>query len=284
MKRILLIILAIIILFISPAVAEENEIERANTLIENNCASCHTLGMPHPSSISSLPAPPMNAVIFHVKNEIKSYAKQKEFIVNYALDPQPEKSVCDMTKVEKFGVMPSLKGKVSKENLNLIATTLLTHFPSQKFVESRAEAKLYKEIQRLRNSPFLMNQSSLPKITQLLMKNWGKGKVKLSSEQKEKLLHIRSRVISGIKTIKEELYEVERDILELTMYEGEIELISIKVTEASKLKAEATMIQIKCIIESVEILNEEQLSGLVPFGGGCRFCSIEHLYFVFLVQ
>ena len=265
MKRILLIILGLLILLVSPITAGENA--KAKTLIQNNCASCHTLGMPNPSTISSLPAPPMNAIIFHVKNEIKSYEKQKEFIVNYALKPQPELSVCDMTKVEKFGVMPSLKGKVSKENLTLIATNLLANFPSQKFVESRAEAKLYKEIHKLRNSPFLMNQSSLPKITKLLMKNWGKGKLGLSSEQKEKLLNIRKRVISGIKAIKKELYEVERDVLELTMYEGEMELIRIKVMEASKLKAQATMIQIKCIIESVEILSEEQLSVLVPLWG-----------------
>jgi len=267
MKQIILIILALLILFVSPIMADENETEKVKTLIQNNCASCHTLGMPHPSTISSLPAPPMNAVIFHLKSEHKSYETQKEFIINYSLDPKPEQSVCDMTKVEKFGVMPSLKGKISKEDLNLVAKNLLANFPSKKFVESRAEAKLYKEIHELKNSPFLMNQSSLPKITLLLMQNWGKGKLGLSKVQKKKLLNIRDRVILGIKTIKEELYEVERDILELTMYEGEIELISIKVTEASKLKAQATMIQIKCIIESVDILNEEQLSVLVPLWG-----------------
>ena len=267
MKQIVLIILALLILFVSPIMAEENKLEKAKTLIQNNCASCHTLGMPPPRTISSLAAPPMNAIIFHLKRELKSYEKQKEFIVNYSLDPKAELSVCDMTKVEKYGVMPSLKGKVSKKDLNLIAKSLLANFPSKEFVDFRAEAKLYKEIHKLRNSPFLMNQSSLPKITLLLMQNWGKGKLGLSSEQKEKLLNIRKRVISSIKIIKEELYEVERDILELTMYEGEIELIRIKVTEASKLKAEATMIQIKCIIESVDILNEEQLAVLVPLWG-----------------
>ena len=162
MKRILLIILALLILFLSPIMADESETEKTKTLIQNNCASCHTLGMPHPSTISSLPAPPMNAIIFHLKRELKSYEKQKEFIVNYSLNPQPEFSVCDMTKVEKFGVMPSLKDKISTENLYLIAKNLLANFPSKEFVESRAEAKLYKEIHKLRNAPFLMNQSSLP--------------------------------------------------------------------------------------------------------------------------
>jgi len=264
MKKTLLILLAIIILFINPAIAKENETADPTTLIQNNCAACHTLGMPHPSTIASLPAPPMNAVIFHLKHEVKSYEKQKEFIVNYALNPQPEKSVCDMTKVEKFGLMPSLKGKISKKNLYLIAKKLLTDFPTKVFVESRAEAKLYKEIHKLRNSPFLMNQSSLPKITLLLMRHWGKGKLGLSKEQKEKLLKIRSHVITNIKSIKEALYNIERDIIELTVYEGEIELIESKVNEAAKLKAKATMIQIRCIMESVEILTEEQMAVLVP--------------------
>lgn len=183
------------------------------------------------------------------------------------LNPQPEQSVCDMTKVEKFGVMPSLKGKVSKEDLNLIAQNLLANFPSKEFVKFRAEAKLYEAIHTLRNSPFLMNQSALPKITQLLMQNWGKGKLSLSNEQKNKLLNIRSRVVKGIKNIKEELYSIERDIIEMTVYSDEIELIEVKVNEASKLKATATMIQIKCILESVEILTEEQLAVLVPLWG-----------------
>ncbi|HHS91989.1 MAG TPA: hypothetical protein ENK82_01465 [Campylobacterales bacterium] len=272
MKRILLVILALLILLIQPIMAEENETNDINsfdinTLIENNCASCHTLGMPHPSTISSLPAPPMNAVIFHVKNELKDYEKQKAFIVNYALNPQAEHSVCDMTKVEKFGVMPSLKGKVSKENLNRIATHLLVQFPTQKFVETRAEAKLYKEINKLRNSPFLMNQSALPKVTLLLMKHWGKGKLGLTEEQKEKLLAIRSDVIKNIKSIKEQLYNLEHDIIEMTIYEGELELIESKVNETAKLKAKATMIQIKCLLESVEILTEKQMAVLVPLWG-----------------
>ncbi|HIP52314.1 MAG TPA: hypothetical protein EYG94_09535 [Campylobacterales bacterium] len=266
MKRILLIILALLILFVSPIMAEENE-EKTKKLIENNCASCHTLGMPKPSTISSLPAPPMNAIIFHLKRELQSYEKQKAFIVNYSLEPKPELSICDMTKVEKYGVMPSLKGKVSKEDLNLIAKSLLADFPTKEFIDSRAEAKLYQKIHKLRNAPFLMNQSSLPKITLLLMQNWGKGKLGLSDEQKKKLLNIRSRVISGIKEIKEELYALERDIIEMTVYAGEIELIEVKVNEVSKLKAKATIIQIKCILESVEILTEEQLSVLVPLWG-----------------
>lgn len=78
MKRILLIILALLILFVSPIMAEEDE--KTKILIQNNCASCHTLRMPHPSTISSFPAPPMNAVIFHLKSEVKNYEKQKEFI------------------------------------------------------------------------------------------------------------------------------------------------------------------------------------------------------------
>lgn len=267
MKRILLIILALLILLVHPIMAEDNGVENVTSLIKKNCASCHALDMPHPSTISSLPAPPMNAVIFHLKSEIKDQEKQQEFIVNYALDPKPEQSVCDTSKVKKFGLMPSLKGKVSKDDLNLIAKHLLENFPSKKFVESRTEAKLYKEIYQLKNSPFLLNQSSLPKITQLLMKNWGKGKLGLSNEQKEKLLKIRTHVISSIKSIKSELYDLEQDIIQMTIYADDMEIIETKVKEASKLKAQATTIQIKCLIESVEILNEEQLATLVPLWG-----------------
>jgi cytochrome c len=245
--------------------AKEKSDAKTNVLIKKHCASCHVLGIPRPSSIASLPAPPMNGVIFHLKKEIKSKKKQKEFIVNYSLNPKPEQSICDMIKVNKFGVMPSLKGKVSKKDLELIASKLLKDFPTKEFVESRAEAKLYKEIYKLRNSPFLINQSSLPHITLLLMQNWGKGKLGLTDEQKRKLLKIRSHVIENIKSIKERLSELEQDIIQLTMYDGEIEVIETKVKEAAKLKAKATMIQIQCIMESVEILTDKQMALLVPF-------------------
>jgi cytochrome c len=247
--------------------AKESEVEKTKSLIQKNCATCHTLEMPPPNTISSLPAPPMNAIVFHLKRELKSYEKQKEFIVNYSLNPKAELSVCDMTKVKRYGVMPSLKGTVSKKDLILISTHLLENFPSKEFIESRAEAKLYQEIHKLRNAPFLLNQSSLPKITKLLMQNWGKGKLGLSKDQKKKLLKIRIRVSNGIKEIKEKLYLLERDIIEMTIYADELELIKPKVNEASKLKSQATMIQIQCIIETVKILTEEQLSILVPLWG-----------------
>lgn len=264
MKRVLLIILALLILFVSPIMAKERTEKQAQQLIEKNCASCHTLEMPHPRLIASLPAPPMNAIIFHVKKEIKNPEEQKAFIVNYALHPTPEVSVCDMNKIKKFGLMPSLKGKVSKKELAILSDYLLKNFPSKSFVESRAEAKLYREIYNLKNSPFLLNQSALPKITQLLMQNWGKGKLGLDEEQKRKLLAIRHSVIGQLKEIKDKLYYLEQEIIEMTIDAEEIELIELKVNEVAKLKAKSSMIQIRCIIQSVKILNPKQLAVLVP--------------------
>ena len=236
-------------------------------LVKKNCASCHFLGVPTPEQIQSFKAPAMEAVLFHVKPaQGNDDAKTKAFIIDYAQDPKIKKSVCESNKVVKFGVMPSLKGKVSPEDLSTIADYLIKTYPTPKFVSVITEMQTNGKMNSLKNSPFLMNQDELPHLTKILLESWEKGSLNLTDEQKSKLLIVRKETLTGVKKVKKALRALEAEVIELTVDEdSKMKDIQPKVEEIAKLKAEATMIQIKCLRDSVAILTEEQLELLLPF-------------------
>ena len=156
---------------------------------------------------------------------------------------------------------------MTDNELKKIAHYLVNNFPSQEFVKKIKERKLYEEIVELRHSTFLINEKELPKLTKLLIENWGKGKLSLSNCQKEKLLLIRQEIIKTIMEIKDKVAFLESDIIEMTVDGDDIENIEVKVNEVAKLKAKATITQIKCLKDTLEILNDKQLYILLPMWG-----------------
>lgn len=244
--------------------ANANNAER---LTKKHCVSCHTLEIPKHGQAASFLAPPINAVMVYVKSELHDKEAQENFIVQYSLNPQKKEAVCKMDKVQKFGVMPSMKGKVSEQDLRCIARHLVKTYPTKEFIHAFEERKLYGEINALKNSPFLMNQTALPHLTKLLIENWGKGKLGLSKCQKKRLLRIRKETISTIIDIKEQLQPLEADIIEMAIDDEEIELMEIKVNEVAKLKAKATIVQLRCLKNTIEVLTEDQLYTLLPLWG-----------------
>jgi len=246
--------------FSSLAIASEGE-----ALTTKHCASCHLMTAPTPEQMQTVKAPPFGAVLFHAKDEFQKANKVKEHIMNFVFNPKASQSVCESNKVQQFGLMPSLKGLVSKEELSVITDYLIETYPSQKFVKLITKMLVDGELNGLKNSPFLMNQEELPHLTKLLMNHWDKAKLGLSDEQKIKLLVVRKETITGVKRIKKALKTLNQEVIELA-YEGEeLSKVKIKVDEIGKLKAEATMIQLKCLKDSIAILNEEQLEFLLPF-------------------
>ena len=256
-------------LFIGLTFLTFNSFATASTgeeLTKANCASCHMLAVPQPQEMPTLKAPPMEAVLFPVKAIYPKVAEQKAFILDYVQNPVESKSVCESNKVTKFGVMPSLKGKVAVKDLESIADYIIGAYPSQKFVRMLTEMQTNGKLNALKNSPFLMNQDALPHLTKILVEHWNKATLGLSSEQKEKLLVVRKETMKGVKKVKKALSVLEAEVIEMTVDEDvKLKDIQGKVDEIAKLKAEATMIQLKCLKDSVQILNEEQLEFLLPF-------------------
>jgi len=259
-------VLFISTLFLLPTTIIANQ--NGEELIQKKCASCHMLTVPKPEMLPTLKAPAMGAVLFHLKKAMNNdYNKSKAFILDYVQNPDVAKSVCESNKVAKFGVMPSQKGKVSETELATIADYMLKNYPSKKFVKMISEILTNGKMNALKGSPFLMNQDTMPHLTKMLIENWDKGALGLTTEQKTKLMVVRKETISGVKAIKMKLSTLEPEIVEALVDEESLKTIQPKVEEVAKLKAEATMIHLKCLKDSVNVLTEEQLEYLLPFWG-----------------
>jgi len=133
-------ILTLLIVFGFTACSEEKVSSYdGKALLEQKCASCHNLDMP-PHTYEDEKAPPMMAVAFHIKDFIPVNApsdKKPKFIAffqDFVLAPSKEKSFCDPKSLKDYGLMPSMKGKVSKEALGAIAEYVFMFYNQEKFL------------------------------------------------------------------------------------------------------------------------------------------------------
>ena len=254
-KTLLLLSLASSILFASNGAG----------LTKENCASCHMLTSPTPEMIPKLKVPAMEAVMFHIKLNIKDKEDIKKFIVDYTQNPAASKSVCESNKVQKFGVMPSLKGKISEQDLETISDYLTDNYPTPKFVSMIKDIQRNDKVNALLNSPFLINQEALPHMTKTLLHHWDKATLGLNKEQKEKLLIVRKSTIVAVKIVKKQVKILESEIIEAMVDGEDPKSVHAKVDKVAKLKAEATKTHLKCISDTIGILSDEQMEFLFPF-------------------
>lgn len=236
-------------------------------LVEKHCTSCHILTTPQAGMMSKLVAPPMGAVMFHLKQEKQDKASATAFIVDYVQNPSAAKSVCESHKVQQFGVMPSLKGKVSEAELKVIAEYLYDHFPNEAFLKMISQKQHNGAMNGLKKSPFLINSDALPHLTKILKMHWDKAKLGLTAEQKEKLLLIRKETVSGVQQIKSKVVALESEIVEMMVDEESLEKTATKVDALAKLKAKATMLHLECLSKTMKVLTEQQIELLMPFWG-----------------
>ncbi len=234
-------------------------------LTKTNCASCHILTTPTPDMIPDMKAPAMDAVMFHINLDMSDKKKIKAFIMDYAINPKASKSVCESNKVEQFGVMPSLKGKISEADLGAVADHLIANFPSPKFVTMIKEIQRNDKMNALVNSPFLINQRSLPHMTKVLVHNWDKATLGLTEDQKDKLIDVRIDTMSAVGKLKKQIKVLEADIIEVLVDGEDPKSVDAKVDEVARLKAQATKVHLKCISETTAILTDEQMEHLFPF-------------------
>jgi len=234
-------------------------------LLEKKCASCHMLEAPEFDQLPTLKAPAMDAVVFHINLAMDSDKEKKDFIVDYVLNPDASKSVCESNKVAKFGVMPSQKAHVTPEELAKISDTLLSTYPHAKFKAMIKEMQTNDKMNALKNSPFLVNSDGLPHMTKLLVQNWDKAKLGLMPEQKKKLLVVRKETLSGVKKIKQQLKPLEAKIAEAMVDREDPKSVEKELEQIAKLKLKASKIHLKCIAQTTAILSEEQVEFLLPF-------------------
>ncbi len=113
-------------------------------LTEKYCSSCHDLHIPPVISDDEL-APPMLAISVHipelvsVSNESERTSKAIDFVVDYVRDPSAEKAFCDKKSIKRYGLMPSQKERVSKEEAKAIATYMFQHYTQENLTKKMKE-------------------------------------------------------------------------------------------------------------------------------------------------
>jgi len=105
---------------------------KGKALFEQKCVACHTLS--RPTDMSKVTAPALNGVMRHLKMSYSEKDKAVAFIKDYVINPSESKAICMPNKIKRFGLMPSQKGAVTPEELELIATWMFDNYPEKGFV------------------------------------------------------------------------------------------------------------------------------------------------------
>ena len=105
--------------------------ESAEELFDVKCAACHT--KTRPADMSKVVAPALMGVMRHIKMDYPQKDEAVKFMVDYVLAPSKEKAICMPQKIERFGLMPSQKGKVTEEDLKKITAWMFDNFPPADF-------------------------------------------------------------------------------------------------------------------------------------------------------
>jgi len=109
-------------------VKEVAKIDPREKLFTKNCASCHAtvLGVVNNGGYDNsfiTPAPYVVDLVKKLKQETKTKEKFSEFIKEYIQNPNKRKSLYGKIAIKKFGLMPSLEGQLSEDEI-----TQLTNF------------------------------------------------------------------------------------------------------------------------------------------------------------
>ncbi len=112
-------------------------------------------------------------------------------------------------------------------------------------------------------SPFLINSKKMPHMTKLLKMNWQNKVLNLSAQQKEPLLQIRKRTMKAVMELAPQIKKLEHEIERLTMQRESVKDISEMLDQLAKLKAEASKVHVKCIHDTLSILEQTQVDFLL---------------------
>ncbi|WP_456451560.1 thioredoxin family protein [Hydrogenimonas sp.] len=120
------------------------------SVYEKKCAGCHKLYVPaeelmanfleHNNTLLHLEAPTVNQLAYRLKQQIGDPKGDKDvqlmevaaFVHEYVLAPDRQKSVCMPEVMVHFETMPSLKGKITDEELEAVAEWIYWYTPPQK--------------------------------------------------------------------------------------------------------------------------------------------------------
>jgi hypothetical protein len=105
--------------------------DTVETLFDAKCAVCHS--KTKPTDMNKVVAPAIMGVMRHIKMTYPKKEDAVKFMVDYVLEPSRDKAICMPQKIERFGLMPSQKGNITKEELTQISHWLYDNYPPEGF-------------------------------------------------------------------------------------------------------------------------------------------------------
>ena len=133
-------IIGILVLFSLYVYATETTKVEGEKVFDKACVSCHIKEVGKPMTMKafeSSKAPSIYIVSKHLKNNIKIVSDLDDeihravviaFIKDYIEYPHLDKAMCKAMALEKFGLMPSLKGQLTKEEINAVSAWVYDHY------------------------------------------------------------------------------------------------------------------------------------------------------------
>ena len=111
---------------------------------KKNCKVCHVEVMDKSYALKhfkELKAPPMIEVSGRLKENIKTTDEEEDvdrylfilFVKDYIVHPNLDNSMCNTGAIERFGTMPSLKGKLTEDEKQAVAEWLYDRYENVKF-------------------------------------------------------------------------------------------------------------------------------------------------------
>ena len=114
--------------------------------------------------------------------------------------------------------------------------------------------------------PFLV-AGMMPHLTGILKQHWDDPNLELSPEQKVVLLEIRKKTMSSVMGLAKELDQLESSLADQAMEGTPPDQLAPLVDKISDLKTEATMVHLRCIHDTMEILDDRQLVSVLEMSG-----------------
>jgi len=114
--------------------------------------------------------------------------------------------------------------------------------------------------------PFLV-AGKMPHLTGILKQNWDDADLELTAEQKMGLLVIRKNTMSAVMGLAGELDPLESSLAEQAMAGTPPDELAPLVDKISALKTEATMTHLRCLHDTMEILDDRQLAMVLDRSG-----------------
>lgn len=97
----------------------------AEDLANEKCGSCHLMGAITKEKLDRMAAPPYWAISKKVKQVSANKEEAINFIVDYVINPSEDKMLFPKETKDKFGLMPSLKGVVTEDEIRQISEYIL---------------------------------------------------------------------------------------------------------------------------------------------------------------